>query len=147
MVVMATMPMSRPLTLEDFEVIRDVEDGRRYELIDGSLVVTPAPSFQHQRVSMQLTHMLLRTMPDTGRYELLAAPFDVRLGPATVVQPDILVITDEVPDPLPILAIEVLSPNTRHVDVGLKRSRYAAGGIQHYWVVDPGGAVDHGMAA
>lgn len=60
MASMATMPVSRPLTIEDFEAIRDAAvDGRRYELVDGSLVVTPSPSWRHQVVSSRLMAALL----------------------------------------------------------------------------------------
>ncbi|WP_256837821.1 Uma2 family endonuclease [Ornithinimicrobium faecis] len=134
---MATMPMSRPLTLEDFEAIRGAaDDGHRYELIDGSLIVTPSPSRTHQRVVTRLAMLLGQTNPEPARFEVLVAPLDVRLSELTTVQPDAVVLLDD-DDPVPLLALEVLSPSTRHFDVGLKRSRYASAGIAHFWVVDP----------
>lgn len=136
---MATMPVSRPLTIEDLEAIRDASaDGHRYELVDGSLVVTPSPSWLHQYVSSRLISALLRTNPDEDHLVVLHAPFDVRLGPDSALQPDLMVFDRRDDEPrVPVLAIEVLSPSTRHLDLGLKWSRYAAGGIPHYWVVDP----------
>lgn len=136
---MATMPMSRPLTIADFEAIRDAaDDGHRYELIDGSLIVTPSPSWLHQRVSSRLFELLILSNPDRERFEILHAPFDVRPGGPTNLQPDLMVFTDaSVEAPLPLLVVEILSPSTTHIDLGLKRSRYAAGGIEHYWAVDP----------
>lgn len=134
---MATMPMSRPLTLEDFEAIRSAaDDGHRYELIDGSLVVTPSPSRTHQRVVTRLAMLLGEANPEPARFEVLVAPLDIRLGELTTVQPDAVVLVGD-DDPLPLLAVEVLSPSTRHFDVGLKRSRYASAGISHFWIVDP----------
>lgn len=89
------MPMSRPLTIEDFEVIRDAaDDGHRYELIDGSLIVTPSPTWLHQRVSSRLIELLILSNPDRERFEVLHAPFDVRPGGPTNLQPDPMVFTD-----------------------------------------------------
>lgn len=136
---MATLPMSRPLTLEDFEAIRSAaDDGHRYELIDGSLIVTPSPTWLHQVVSSRLLVLLAQTTPDPDRYVVLHAPYDVRLSGTSTVQPDLMVFDTSDGEPrLPLLAVEVLLPSTRHFDVGLKRSRYASAGIAHFWVVDP----------
>lgn len=134
-----TMPTGRPLTLEDFEAIRDAaDDGHRYELVDGCLIVTPSPTWLHQRVSTRLIERLLTTNPDRSRFEVLHAPFDVRPGGPTNLQPDVMVFTDaSAPSPMPLLVVEILSPSTRHIDLGLKWSRFAEAGIEHYWVVDP----------
>lgn len=142
MAVMApapTMPMGRPLTLEDFEAIRDAaDDGHRYELVDGCLIVTPSPTWKHQRVSTRLVTLLVATNPDVTEFEVLHGPFDVRPGGPTNLQPDVMVFTDaSAPAPMPLLVVEILSPSTRHIDLGLKWSRFAAAGIAHYWVVDP----------
>ncbi|HEX2894675.1 MAG TPA: hypothetical protein VHO29_11810 [Marmoricola sp.] len=79
----ATLPRSRALKVADLESMPD--DGHRYELIDGSLVVTPAPSVRHQVVSMALTRALLAHVPDD--LQLLSAPIDVHLAEDTGVQP------------------------------------------------------------
>jgi Uma2 family endonuclease len=66
----------------------------------------------------------------------------VRISATTVLQPDLLVAArdsfaaENLPG-VPLLAVEVLSPSTRHIDLGLKRSRYEAAGCPSYWVVDP----------
>ena len=139
MTAMATMPVSRPLTLEDFEAVRDAaESGHRYELVDGSLIVTPSPSWLHQVVSSRLMAVLLRSNPAPDHLLVLHAPFDVLLGSDTAVQPDLMVFDAHDDEPrLPLLAVEILSPSTRHLDIGLKWSRYASAGIPSYWVVDP----------
>jgi Uma2 family endonuclease len=133
-----TLPRGRAFTREDLETMPD--DGRRYELIDGSLVVTPAPALRHQRMVGAL-HLLLHQACLPG-LEVLLAPFDVALSLDTVVQPDLLVartadLTERDLPVAPRLAIEVLSPSTRHVDIGLKRARYETAGCPSYWVVDP----------
>lgn len=133
------LPQSRPLTADDLAAIPD--DGHRYELIDGTLIVTPAPSWRHQRAVARLLKTLMDAVPDDG-LEVLAAPFDVRLADDTVLQPDVLAchVTDLTQRNLPVaplLAIEVLSPSTRLVDLNLKRARYEAAGSDSYWVVDP----------
>lgn len=138
--LMPTMPMSRPLTLEDFEAIREVEDGHRYELIDGVLVVTPSPVPVHQRVVTRLSHRLSTNAPPG--HEVFVAPLDLRLAADTIVQPDILVAAAatigarRIEGP-PVLAVEVLSPSTRHFDLSLKHARYEEAGCPNYWVIDP----------
>lgn len=74
--------------------------------------------------------------------EVYVAPLDIRLGADTVLQPDVLVVArSEVQEHRvqgsPILAVEVLSPSTRHIDLGLKLSRYEASQTPSYWVIDP----------
>lgn len=138
--LMPTMPMSRPLTLEDFEAIRDVEDGHRYELIDGSLVVTPSPVPRHQAAVSELLFLLRGTAP--AGHRVFVAPLDIRLGTDTVLQPGVLVVPRSAVGPQriegrPLLAVEVLSPSTRHIDLGLKLSRHEAAGTPAYWVIDP----------
>ncbi|MDN5794854.1 MAG: Uma2 family endonuclease [Intrasporangium sp.] len=116
------------------------EDGRRYELLDGMLVVTPAPSFRHQRIVGEL-YPVLRAACPPGLH-VLFAPFDVALAEATVTQPDLLVApreaftAKELPV-APLLAVEVLSSSTRRIDLGLKRERHERAGTASYWVIDP----------
>ncbi|MCK0111303.1 Uma2 family endonuclease [Ornithinimicrobium sp. F0845] len=137
---MPTMPRSRALTLEDFEAIREVDDGHRYELIDGSLVVTPSPVPRHQTAVGELAFLLRRTIPRGLR--VFVAPLDIRFGKDTVLQPDVLVVPSTAVGERrieggPVLAVEVLSPSTRHIDLGLKLSRYEAASTPAYWVIDP----------
>lgn len=132
-----TLPAG-PLTRADLANVPD--DGHRYELIDGILIVSPAPKRRHQRAVARLIAGLLAVCPD--EYETLPAPFEVVLADDTVVQPDVLVarqtdLTEADLPGAPVLAIEVLSPSTRRFDLMLKRSRYEAAGVAHYWVIDP----------
>ncbi|MDR7252277.1 Uma2 family endonuclease [Nocardioides sp. BE266] len=135
---MTVLPQSRPLTADDLNGLPD--DGHRYELIDGTLIVTPAPSWRHQRAVARLMRALMDAAADG--LEVLSAPFDVRLADDTVLQPDVLVcrvsdLTQRHLPTAPLLAIEVLSPSTRLVDLSLKRARYEAAGCLSYWVADP----------
>lgn len=132
------LPHGRPLTRADLDLMP--EDGHRYELIDGTLIVSPAPLFRHQLAIMKLIEALLPAVPDDC--QLLCAPFDVALADDTVIQPDLLIApkTDFTKRDLPtapLLAIEVLSPSTRGIDLLLKKERLQRAGCAHYWVVDP----------
>jgi len=116
------------------------DDGNRYEIVDGSLIVTPSPIRRHQRAVVSLARRLADACPP--ELEVLVAPYDVRISATTVLQPDLLVAPRDdgdqrqLPGP-PLLAVEVLSPSTRLIDLGLKRARYEAAGCPVYWVVDP----------
>jgi Uma2 family endonuclease len=116
------------------------DDGHRYELVDGALIVTPAPTARHQRAVVRLVRLLDGGCPP--ELEVFVAPFDVVLAPSTVLQPDLLVarradLTElNLPAP-PALAVEVLSPSTRRIDLGTKRLALEAAGVPSYWVVDP----------
>lgn len=138
MTAMTTMPRGREFTAADLEAMPD--DGNRYEIIDGALIVTPAPITRHQIVVANLYTVLRPACPAAMR--VLFAPFDVALAEITVLQPDLLVapksaFSERNLPGVPLLAVEILSPSTRHIDLGLKRSRYEAAGCPSYWVVDP----------
>jgi Uma2 family endonuclease len=132
------LPRSRPLTRTDLESVPD--DGHRYELIDGALIVTPAPSEAHQDAVLELAVLLRAHCP--ADLKVMIAPFDVTLSDTTVMQPDVLVarrsdVTSRDLPAAPVLAVEVLSPSTKHIDLMLKRARYETAGCASYWVVDP----------
>jgi Uma2 family endonuclease len=133
-----TLPRGRAITRADLDAMPD--DGHRYELIDGTLVVTPAPSYRHQTVVGGLHLLLATACPSELR--VLMAPFDVALAQDSILQPDLLVARRSAFTPRdlpgsPLLAVEVLCPSTSRVDLTLKRSRYEAAGCPSYWVVDP----------
>jgi Uma2 family endonuclease len=136
--VTSALPRSRPLTYADLESMPD--DGHRYELVDGTLIVTPAPRPMHQRVVGNL-HLSLRAGCPVD-LEVFFAPVDVVLGISTVLQPDLLVarrsdLAERNLPAAPVLAVEVLSPSTRRIDLGTKRLAFEAAGVPSYWVVDP----------
>ena len=120
-------------------------DGNRYELIDGRVHVTPAPSPRHQRVSKRLQRFLEDYFEASDRGEVFNAPIDVILTHHDVVQPDLVVVTDpsqvseRAVEGAPTLVVEVLSPSTTAYDRTTKAQRYAALGVAHYWIADPTG--------
>lgn len=126
---------------EEFRESRD--DGFRYELLDGEILVTPAPGTPHQRAVVRLIALLSSLEPEG--MELLTAPYDVLLETTdgdTTLQPDILLArtVDLTPTHLPappVLVVEVLSHTTWHRDLGTKMAAYAEAGVEHYWVVTP----------
>jgi Uma2 family endonuclease len=132
------LPRSRPLTRRDLDETPD--DGHRYELVDGVLIVTPAPSYGHQDAVGHLYLLLTAACP--ADLKILLARFDVALADDTVMQPDLLVarrsdFTRRDLPVAPVLAVEVLSPSTRRIDLTLKRARLEEAGCASYWVVDP----------
>ncbi len=135
-----TLPRGRALTRGDLAAMPD--DGHRYELVDGTLIVTPAPTPAHQTAVVRLLVILDGARPSDLQVQV--APLDVTLATDTVLQPDLLVArradfsTRDLPL-APLLAVEVLSASTRQVDLTLKRARYEAAGCPSYWVVDPDG--------
>ena len=128
----------RPLTRADLDTMPD--DGHRYELIDGVLIVSPAPRINHQRAVAHMYRLLFAACPPD--LEVLFAPVDVAMSDDTVMHPDLVVARREdftardLPI-APVLAIEVLSPSTRAFDLLLKKDRLQRAGCAHYWVVDP----------
>lgn len=133
-----TASASGPLTVHDLEGMPD--DGRRYELVDGVLVVTPAPGWPHQEMAGTLYVLLREACPADLR--VLIAPFAVRPNRYTELQPDVLVaryddLTLKDLPVAPVLAVEVLSRNTRMIDLNLKRAAFARLGVASYWVLDP----------
>lgn len=138
METVATLPYGRALTVDDLDVLPD--DGHRYELIDGILIVSPSPRYRHQVVCLELAVVLRASCPDDMR--VLAAPFDVVLAEDTCVVPDLLVarrrdFTEKNLPIAPLLAVEILSPSTRLIDLNVKRDRYRRAGVASYWVIDP----------
>lgn len=118
------------------------QDSNRYELIEGSLHVTPAPVPVHQRVVFELAATLRDAAPP--EFEVMLAPLDVQLGDDTMLQPDVLVraagpLPDKRLETAPLLVVEILSPTTRLYDLGTKRIVYREAGVGAYWAVDPTG--------
>ncbi len=132
------LPHGRPFTVADLDALPD--DGNRYELIDGALVVSPAPVPRHQRLVTRLWAVLDGVCPDD--LEVFVAPLDVRLADDTSVQPDVLVarrsdLTEANLPVAPMLAVAILSPSTRTIDLHSKKERLRRAGCPAYWVIDP----------
>ncbi len=131
--------IDRPLDLED--LLATPEDGNRYEVLDGALVMTPPPGTSHQRVVGELFVLLRQAARPLG-LQTFVAPVAWRIGPGQVPEPDLLVaapeaVTERAIVAPPLLVVEVLSPTGRDRDLSEKRRIYAEGGAAWYWLVDP----------
>lgn len=130
------------LTYEDYCALPD--DGRRYEILDGELGVTPAPAPRHQKVVLNLASALDKHVRAHDLGEVYVAPIDVILARTSVVQPDLVfvraerlsLVTARAIEGPPDLVVEVLSPTTEARDRGVKRELYARFGVPHYWLLD-----------
>lgn len=124
------------LTVADLEAMPD--DGRRYELIGGAIVMTPAPGVDHQRVSRRLQLLLEDAWP---RMEVFNAPIDLDLPGEQRVQPDLVVVERGRTGPrlsMPVaLVVEIVSPGSQTNDRVTKWATYAAAGVPAYWILDP----------
>lgn len=139
MTTMSVMPrVTDDWTVDDLAQLPD--DGLRYELVDGMLLVSPAPRPIHQRASARLFTTLNTACPPD--LEVFFAPLDWQPDNRNSLEPDLLVVAKEdiglenITEPL-ALAVEVLSPSSRLRDTTLKHAKYAEGGIGSYWIVDP----------
>jgi len=122
------------------------DDQLRHELIDGEHFVSPSPATAHQEISKRL-FLALNTFVERHRLgEVLYAPFDIKLSAYTVLVPDLVyftaarfadVVNEKHAVAAPDLVVEILSPGTRHRDLGRKRAVYDRDGAREYWVVDP----------
>jgi Uma2 family endonuclease len=137
------MGMAAPLYYTAEMVRQMPDDGSRYEVVYGELLVTPAPRRTHQLVLGNLYEPLRAWLRREPVGVALFAPADVSWGEDTLVQPDLLVTTlDEfrAPDSEPLrtllLAVEILSPSSTRADRFTKRRLYQAQRVAMYWVVD-----------
>ena len=120
-------------------------DGARYEVIDGVLYMTTAPSSFHQWISRQIFLTLVSQIDDLGVGLSFYAPMGVFMPHCDPVQPDLLVVRAEAMDELrerrlfgvPALIIEILSPSNAELDTEEKRAAYARAGLPEYWIVRP----------
>ena len=132
----------RLLTYADYAALPD--DGHRYQLLEGELVVTPSPNRWHQQISIRLASDVLNHVQARGLGRVFAAPLDVTLDDHNVVQPDIFFISKARAGILqdgriigaPDLCVEILSPGTERIDRVRKLGLYARFGVTHYWIVD-----------
>ena len=128
------------------ELVRALpEDGKRYELVSGELVVTPAPAPLHQRLVTAMIHQMDAYLRRTGVGRLLTSPADLAFGEDEILQPDLFVLPASLRPQFStwsevtslLLAVEILSPSTARYDRIVKRRRYQRAGTPEYWIVDP----------
>jgi Uma2 family endonuclease len=119
------------------------DDGNRYEVVYGELLVTPSPRLWHQVLVQRLSLALGKYLEREPVGSLLESPADISWGQDVLVQPDVFVVPlDEIRTltwsriQTLLLVTEVLSPSTTRADRFVKRLRYREAGVPRYWVVD-----------
>ncbi len=139
--------MAMPDLVERYWTAEDVralpEDGNRYECIDGALLVTPSPSYNHGYAVEFLRKRLSEFVERNSLGQLLYAPSDVEIVAGSMVQPDLFVarsvsgarirLASDIAEL--VLAVEVLSLSTASRDRGVKRRFYQRAGVAEYWIV------------
>jgi Uma2 family endonuclease len=127
-----------PITVAELDRMPD--DGRRYELLDGALVVSPRPILAHQRVGFRLAYVLEAACPDG----VVVVPEPaLQVTRTTEFVPDIVVARSDqmegakLTEP-PLLVVEVRSPSTALIDLNRKMGVYEKFGVPSYWIVNPG---------
>ena len=138
---MATAKTRVRFTYEDY--LNTPED-KRYELLDGELIMVPSPNWPHQRTELKLGSRVIWFVERHDLGEVATAPMDVVLSDTDVVQPDVLFISRERTSIIghnaiygaPDLVVEILSPSTTRRDLTFKRELYAKHGVKEYWQVN-----------
>jgi Uma2 family endonuclease len=139
------MAMPAQQTEWTLELVRTLlDDGSRYEVIDGELFVTPAPSWIHQNAVLELALLLVPYLREHAIGHAMIAPADVVFGPRNTTEPDLFVVplvNGVAPESWfavgrLLLVVEVISPSTRETDRTDKRKLYARKNVPEYWIVD-----------
>lgn len=131
------------LTYEDYLALPN--DGKRYEIIQGDLYVSPSPVPRHQIVHANMFDAFRAFAKATGWGMILSAPLDVLLSETNIVEPDIIgiaaarkgIVKEKNIEGMPDLLVEIISESTRRNDKVLKLKLYAEFGVKEYWIVDP----------
>ena len=140
-IAVPSVPHRGPWTYDEVhDLLQHPDDGLRYELVDGELLVAASPKFLHQ---VCVTNLVIRLDAAAPRpLRALAGPVDWYVDRTTYLVPDLVVARrDAVDGPAlvapPALVVEVQSPGNRRDDLGVKFHAYARAGLPWYWVVDP----------
>ncbi len=139
--------VERRWTADDVRALtREDTPWPRYELLDGELLVTPAPRVAHQVAAVELCRLLADFLQSEPLGLALMSPSDIELRPGTIMQPDVFVVpanTKVAGEMMEwsdvrslLLAIEVVSPSSARNDRVLKRDFYLDNGVLEYWIVD-----------
>lgn len=126
------------------EMVRNLpDDGNRYEVVHGELLVTPAPRLWHQEIVNRLAYALRTYLTREPVGHVLSSPADISFAPDTLVQPDVFVVPLDQARTLQwseirrlLLVAEVLSPSSARADRFTKRRWYQEAGVPLYWLVD-----------
>jgi len=121
------------------------EDGKRYEVINGELVMVEAPNTIHQNIIIKIIYEIEDFLRQQKIGKIFCSPTDIKFNDTNVVQPDILfiskerlnIITENNINGAPNLIMEILSPGTAYYDLIGKKELYEQFGVKEYWIVDP----------
>lgn len=142
------------VTLEEWDAL-ELDEARRWELVEGSILMTPRPRPLHQVVSGNLRQLIRAHLP-ASLVVLQEVEITVEARfPPTVRVPDLVVVNRSVVDRNPVrvdasdvaLVVEIVSPGSRRTDRVMKAYEYAKAGIEHYWIVDLDGEPDERFLA
>ena len=139
------MAQSKPRLKFTIREYMTTPEDKRYQLLDGEMILAPSPTTKHQRILLKLLRSLSAILVDRDLGLIWSAPLDVVLSDYDVAQPDILFVSNERADIIteaniqgaPDLVVEVLSPSTAGYDRGYKQVLYGRHGVREYWIVDP----------
>jgi Uma2 family endonuclease len=120
-------------------------DGKRYEIINGDLYMSPAPLPEHQLISIRLEEIFLSYVRKEKWGKIFHAPIDVVFSMTEIVQPDIVLVSKQREEIIakknlisaPDLIVEILSETTEKTDRTKKKEMYEKYGVREYWIVDP----------
>jgi Uma2 family endonuclease len=132
-------------TYDDYAMLPN--DGHRYEIVNGVLVMAPAPSPEHQSIAVRIAYYMFPHIDLAGIGRLFTAPIDVDLGPKNMLQPDVVVVLNAHLDRVaekkiigaPDLVVEVASPSTAAFDllINYERTLYFLKGSIYLWQIQP----------
>ena len=137
--------MVMPATHWTADMVRALpDDGKRYEVIDGELFVTPSPALRHQDAVFEMATRLRSYVNEHRVGRVLVSPADVTFKDGSLVQPDVFVAPlvggrrpqDWSDVTTLVLAVEVLSPSTARADRQVKLRLFRRQGVPEYWIVD-----------
>jgi Uma2 family endonuclease len=130
-------------TYSDYLLLTDSD--KRYEILDGDLLMSPSPTAIHQILLLKMAKLLSTFVEQNKFGQIFIVPFDVVLSDYEVIQPDIIFVSAEnshIIKPThiqgsPDLLIEILSPSSVQRDRIIKRKIYSRNGVKEYWLINP----------
>lgn len=137
-----TIDKTKEWTADDYLLLGEIKTP--CQLINGELIMSPAPNPEHQRISGKVFKILDKATQGTG--EVFYAPIDLYMNEKNVFQPDLVYLSDQNKKHLtargiegpPDIVVEIISPSNSYTDRNQKKDSYLAFKIKEYWIVDPG---------
>jgi Uma2 family endonuclease len=122
-----------------------IDDDKRYEIIKGELLMSPAPSTKHQRIIFNLLFLLGSVIKKSNRGKIFPAPIDVVFSEEDVLQPDIVYVSEKNQEIIqergifgvPDIVIEVINSGSERRDLLEKKRIYEEYKVKEYWIVFP----------